>query len=326
VQDEVKEVQVSELFEDIVESADGLNGFKVTLERNYTDVITNTVSKSQALVSGFQDVIDRTRAFIDNLKLLREMGLDPFLFNQLVQAGAEAGGATAQALVEGGADTVNEVNSLQGELEAMGVELGEQTYEVTKNSGEQFVSGIIDGMDAELERLGEMAITMATGFTQTFELSFKAGMENAFKGIMDGIRSEFQILIDALNAELEALLAKIAAKEAEAAQASADAGLADRVASGESIIVEGKEVQEGSSSIGPGNIGDLPQSEQDFIREAFPELFPSSSGASANVNVYNINASNPLDAYNASKGNVEQQANFQSSNGSIQTTLTGVGN
>jgi len=77
VQDEVKEVQVKELFEDVVESADGLNGFKVTLERNYTDVITNTVSKSKALVNGFQDVIDRTRAFIDNLKLLLRVAQKP---------------------------------------------------------------------------------------------------------------------------------------------------------------------------------------------------------------------------------------------------------
>lgn len=321
VQDEVKEVEVKELFEDVVESADGLNGFKVTLERNYTDVITNTVNKSKALVNGFQDVIDRTRAFIDNLKVLREMGLDPFLFNQLVDAGAEAGGATAAALVEGGKDTVNEVNSLQGELEAMGVELGEETYQVTKNSGEQFVSGIIDGIDAELASLGEMAQTMATDFTTTFEILFKAGMESAFDGIIEGIRSEYQALIDELERELKAIQGRIARAEQQADDAARDV----RVATGESIIVEGVEVQEGSSSIGPDNIGDLPASEQAFIRDAFPELFPGGGGSSQTVNVYNVNASNPLDAYNASKGNVEQQGTFQSANGNITTTLSGVG-
>jgi prefoldin subunit 5 len=321
VQDEVKEVEVKELFEDVVKSADGLNGFKVTLERNYTDVITNTVSKSKALVNGFQDVIDRTRDFIDNLKILREMGLDPFLFNQLVDAGAEAGGATAAALVEGGKDTVNEVNSLQGELEAMGVELGEETYQVTKNSGEQFVSGIVDGIDAELASLGEMAQTMATDFTTTFEILFKAGMESAFDGIIEGIRSEYQALIDELERELQAIQDRIARAEQQADDAAQDA----RVATGESIIVEGVEVQEGSSSIGPDNIGDLPASEQAFIRDAFPELFPGGGGSSQTVNVYNVNASNPLDAYNASKGNVEQQGTFQSANGNITTTLSGVG-
>jgi len=322
VQDEVQEVQVKELFEDVVESADGLNGFKVTVERNYTDVISNTVSKSKALVNGFQDVVDRTRAFIDNLKILRELGLDPFLFNQLVEAGAEAGGATAQALVDGGAETVNEVNKLQGELEAMGVELGEETYEVTKNSGEQFVSGILDGIDSELDKLGEMAETMALGFTQTFEMLFNAGMESAFETITDTINAKFQALLDQLNAKLAEIEAQIARKQAEADSAARDV----RVATGQSIIVEGVEVQEGSSSIGPDNIGDLPASEQAFIREAFPELFPSSANASSTVNVYNITASNPLDAYNASKGNVEQQSNFQSSNGSIAVTLSGVGN
>jgi len=207
----------------------------------------------------------------------------------------------------------------------MGVELGEQTYEVTKNSGEQFVSGIIDGMDAELERLGEKAIEAANGFTEAFELSFKAGMDTAFDGIIEGIRLEFKILIDELNRELKDLLAQIAATEAEAKQAAKDAGLASRVASGESIIVDGVEVQEGSSSINAGNIGDLPSSEQAFLREAFPDMFPSTSGSGQTVNVYNVNASNPLDAYNASKGNVEQQSNFQSSNGNITVFTTGVG-
>jgi len=323
VQDEVKEVQVSELFEDIVDSADGLNGFKVTLERNYTDVITNTVSKSQALVSGFQDVIDRTRAFIDNLKLLREMGLDPFLFNQLVQAGAEAGGATAQALVEGGADTVNEVNSLQGELEAMGVELGEQTYEVTKNSGEQFVSGIIDGIDAELEDLEESAMKLAAGFSSTFATAMSDGMAQAFEIIRQEIQDMFNELLEELQRQLEELRSQIERQQGytnpvtvlSADETHASTAVFDPV-TGE--LLRSYTAPVDSDLIGDGMVN------PDYFADYQSSMGGGSQAGTTYINNI-INANNPLDAYNASKGNVEQQINYQSSNGSIQTTFSGVG-
>lgn len=198
VQDKVTEIQVTEVFEDIVKTAGSLEGFKVTLTRNFIDVVTETVSASNQLTSNFQAVIDRTAAFISNLELLREMGLDPFLFNQLVEAGAEAGGATAQALVEGGADTIAEVNRLQGVLESMGVDLGEMTYEVTKDSGEQFVSGIIDGMDSKLEDLQQTAADMAIAFSTTFADAMQQAMDTAFQSILETIKAEFQALMDEL--------------------------------------------------------------------------------------------------------------------------------
>jgi len=283
VQDKVTEVQVSEVFEDIVKSAGSLEGFRVTLTRNYTDVVTETVNKSQALVSGFQSVIDRTRAFIDNLVELRKLGLDPFLFQQLVDAGAEAGGATAKALVEGGIETVNEVNALQAELESLGVQLGEETYEVTKDSGEQFVSGIVDGLNSEIDDLAMTAADIASAFNEVFTAAMQVGLKDAFDTILEQLRAEFVALMNELKAQIATLQAQL-----ESAQAGKD------VQTGKAIMVEGVPVYEGSSSIGPGNIGELPQSEQDFIRENFPELFGNTAamnsgnnrgGTTINVNV-----------------------------------------
>jgi len=315
VQDKVTEVQVSEVFEDIVKSADGLNGFKVTLERNYTEVVTDTVNKSQALVQGFQAVIDRTRNFIDNLKELRKLGLDPFLFNQLVDAGAEAGGATAKALVEGGADTVNEVNSLQRELEAMGVELGEETYAVTKNSGERFVSGIIDGMDAELQKLEEAAVSMATGFSQAFSEALNSSLDIAFDGLLDGIRNEFE----ALMAELMDLLEKL--KEEQRALGGGTLSYDDQGMPQLNLVPN-----DPGPLPGPIIVPDAPSMPAPDYSPRPINMPGMGGGGGPMVFQTFVTANNPLDAYNASKGNVEQQANFQSSNGNIQATLTGVGN
>jgi hypothetical protein len=199
VKDKVSEVEVSEVFEDIVKTAGSLEGFRVTMTRNFTDVITETVDKSAQLTSNFQSMIDRTKLFIENLIELRKLGLDPFLFQQLVDAGMEAGGATAQALVEGGADTVNEVNALTRELEALGIQLGEETYEVTKDSGERFISGIVDGMDSKLADLEAEARKAAELFSDAFAESLADAMQDAFSSIIDEIRATFEALMEELE-------------------------------------------------------------------------------------------------------------------------------
>jgi len=168
-----KEIDVSEVIEGVVDSADGLRGFKTTITKNYTEVIEETASAADNLTSNFRGVVDRTKDFLANLKTLKELGLDPMLFNSLVEAGVEAGGATAQALVDGGSETVNEVNALQTELEELGVDIGEETYNTMKNAGEQFTSGIVDGIDTNLDALELSAETAAETFATSFEEELK---------------------------------------------------------------------------------------------------------------------------------------------------------
>jgi len=318
VQDKITEVQVSETFEDIVKTAGSLEGFRVTLTRNYTEVIEETVNKSNALVNGFQAVINRTKAFIANLKELRELGLDPFLFKQLVDAGAEAGGATAAALVEGGAATVSEVNSLQAELEALGVQMGEQTYEVTKNAGEQFVSGVVDGLNSEIDEVERVALAMANSFNQTFAVSMELGLERAFDVIISHIKDEFQQLMNELKSEIAALENELAAITGTPTSPGTTGayGIYSNVPDGNGGRTEG--------------FMPIPQEELDFLRSVgmLPDTsaMASTSSASTTVNNYVINTTNPLDSSYAAKQTVENQANFQSSNGDIRVVTSGVGN
>lgn len=178
-----KEIDVSEVVQGVVDSADGLRGFKTTLTRNYTEVIEETASAADNLTSNFQGVVDRTKTFLDNLEELKRLGLDPMLFNQLVEAGVEAGGATAQALVDGGSETVKEVNSLQTELEELGVDIGEETYETMKNAGEQFSSGIVDGIDANIEAIEIAGEDAAEAFAEAFEDRLQELLEEIMAGL-----------------------------------------------------------------------------------------------------------------------------------------------
>jgi len=179
VQDGAEEVDVTKLVKKTIEDADGLREFEVLITSAVVEPIEEVKSKSQQLVAGYRNIVERTRAFVNNMKALRQLGLDPQLFNELVEAGVDAGGATAEALLEGGADTVNEVNSLFGELNALGEELGEETAQVMYGQGEMFVDGIVEGLEAQAAQLEEQAINLAGAFTQSFEALLISGIEIA---------------------------------------------------------------------------------------------------------------------------------------------------
>jgi hypothetical protein len=162
--------------------------FRTALLYNFVEPIEKATSRADELVSGYRAVVERTREFVENLKALRALGLDPMLFNQLVEAGVEAGGETARALVEGGSDTVTEVNSLFAELDELGKELGENTAVVMYGQGENFVNGIVAGLESQAGELEISAQSIAEAFTTTFE----------------------QVLIDGINAAIDAAEAAMA--------------------------------------------------------------------------------------------------------------------
>lgn len=179
VQDTAEGVDAVQFAKRVVISGQSLKEFSTALITNFADPIEQARSKADLLVDGYRSVVERTREFVENIKALKALGLDPQLFNQLVQAGVEAGGETAQALVDGGAETVNEVNSLFGELDALGAELGENTAQVMYGQGENFVDGIVEGLDSQLGELESMANSLADSFTTTFEEVLIAGIERA---------------------------------------------------------------------------------------------------------------------------------------------------
>ena len=179
VQQETQNVDMVKVVKDTIEEASGLREFEVILTSAVIEPIEEVQSKSQQLVSGYQNIVDRTRRFVENMKALRALGLDPQLFNELVEAGVDAGGATAEALIEGGSDTVREVNSLFAELNSLGEELGEETAQVMYGQGEMFVDGIVNGLEAQAAQLEEQAIALATAFTDNFEALLISGIELA---------------------------------------------------------------------------------------------------------------------------------------------------
>ena len=165
---ETEKRTITEVTSSVARLSNSLKEFNVTVTREYEETINKVINKSDGLVNGFRDMAVKARSFAENLRRLREMGLNGDLFNQLVQAGVEAGGETAQALVEGGSDTITEINSLFAEINTLGEDLGEEVAATLYGSGIKMADGLLAGIRSQQTAMETLAETMAEAFNKKF--------------------------------------------------------------------------------------------------------------------------------------------------------------
>jgi hypothetical protein len=203
LKNETEKVTITEVSEGVIKLGSTLKEFGVTVTRTYEKTIEQTTSKSAALVEEFKTMTQKARDFAANLVKLRDMGLDPMLFSDLVQAGVEAGGETAQALVEGGSETIGEINSLFSEINKLGAELGLDVGQTMYDAGRDMTFGLLDGIRSEQQQLYDQAIVMAKTFSETFKNNLNIAIDIP-------IRAAERVLQEAENAVKKAQTADIA--------------------------------------------------------------------------------------------------------------------
>jgi hypothetical protein len=139
---------------------------------------TFDVVESGGLVDNFQKLVDKTKAFAKNLIQLKKLGLNKQLFAQLVQAGADAGGATAEAIVAGGSDTISALNSLYNELALSAGDIAANATDTLYEVGQQVVSnGFIEGLLSQESDLQKAAQTLADAFASTFTTQLQLAVD-----------------------------------------------------------------------------------------------------------------------------------------------------
>jgi hypothetical protein len=139
---------------------------------------TFDVVESGGLVDNFQKLVDKTKAFAKNLVALKKLGLNKQLFAQLVQAGADAGGATAEAIVAGGSDTISALNGLYNELALSAGDIAANATDTLYEVGQQVVSnGFIEGLLSQESDLQKAAQTLADAFASTFTTQLQLAVD-----------------------------------------------------------------------------------------------------------------------------------------------------
>ena len=148
----------------------------VSTVRDYVN-ISDLGATSAEIAGGFKSIIDKTVAFGKNLLSLKKAGLDKNLFAQILGAGLEAGGQTAQAIVEGGDSAITELNGLFKELNMAAEGIAMASTDIMYSVGEEIISnGFIAGLMAQDSALVKAAQVLADAFTSTFTTGLSVGM------------------------------------------------------------------------------------------------------------------------------------------------------
>jgi hypothetical protein len=148
----------------------------VSTVRDYVN-ISDLGATSAEITGGFRSIIDKTVAFGKNLLELKKAGLDSNLFAQILGAGLEAGGQTAQAIVDGGDSAVTELNGLFKELNLAAESIAMASTDFMYSVGEEIISnGFIAGLMDQDSALVKAAQALADAFTSTFTTGLSVGM------------------------------------------------------------------------------------------------------------------------------------------------------
>ena len=156
---------------------------KIDIAKNLVSTVRDYVSisdlgaTSAEITSGFRSIIDKTVDFGKNLLALKKAGLDRNLFAQILGAGLEAGGQTAQAIVDGGDSAITELNGLFRELNNAAEGIASASTDIMYSVGEEIISnGFIAGLMDQDSALVKAAQALADAFTSTFTTGLSVGM------------------------------------------------------------------------------------------------------------------------------------------------------
>jgi hypothetical protein len=97
------------------------------------------------------------------------MGLSSNAIQQIVQAGAIEGGQTASALLAGGPEAINEVNSLYAQLGSTAETFAETAGQVIYGAGVDVSNGLIAGLLSQDAALRQAATTLGNSFSNYFK-------------------------------------------------------------------------------------------------------------------------------------------------------------
>lgn len=127
------------------------------------------------ITSNLQTRLDQIRKFQENLRKLLALGLSNDAYKQLVDAGVEAGGAYAEALIEGGVGAIADVNDLTDQINAVAASLGKEASDRLYKAGVQTAQGIVDGLEARSDWLEAWAKWLGKSIAYAVEKALNGG-------------------------------------------------------------------------------------------------------------------------------------------------------
>ncbi|QPB09928.1 tape measure protein [Streptomyces phage Sitrop] len=131
--------------------------------------VTNMEGGFTGIVTSLKMQVEQAKHFADVLKKLKSLGLNQEMFDQLAQAGPEAGMAAAEALANAGKAGVNQVNELEKQLAAAAGKVGKTASEVMYDNGIHMAEGLVKGLEKQANAIENQMIKIADSMVKAIK-------------------------------------------------------------------------------------------------------------------------------------------------------------
>ena len=253
-----------------------VNGLTIETKRTF-----ETTKAGNSVADNFKAMIEKARNFVSVLKTLKQQGLNADLFKQIVDAGVEAGTATAEGILAGGPQSITEINNLFGELQTISEDAAETTAVVMYNNGQEVAGGFLNGLVSQDEALKTLAQGMADSFATSFELSLMVAIEAAINAAKAAAEAANTALMAQLQAQIASAIAAVNAQYASALAA---------LNAGSQIPTGGAAAQDTMSGVQTFRLGDIKLGDFGTANSALAQKLIASPQATAWNTSITVNA------------------------------------
>ncbi|MCX5236239.1 hypothetical protein OG824_13620 [Streptomyces prunicolor] len=104
---------------------------------------------------------DQAKHFADVLAKLKKLGLNSEMFDQLAQAGPEAGMEAAEAILSAGQAGVDQVNELEKQIASAADKVGATASQVMYDNGIHMAEGLVAGLESQASKIEKQMLSIA---------------------------------------------------------------------------------------------------------------------------------------------------------------------
>ncbi|MGW5130885.1 phage tail protein [Streptomyces sp. NPDC004135] len=131
--------------------------------------VTNMEGGFTGIIEQLTQARDQARHFADVLGKLKKLGLNSEIFDQLAQAGPEAGMAAAEAILSAGQAGVDQVNELEKQLQDAAGKVGKTASQVMYDNGIRMAEGLVKGLESQASAIEKQMLKIADSMVKSIK-------------------------------------------------------------------------------------------------------------------------------------------------------------
>ncbi|TDM12653.1 hypothetical protein [Macrococcus bovicus] len=137
------------------------------------------------------------KSYYANIERLKKMGINKSTLKDILDAGIETGGLLAKGLVKGGKSAVNQINSLQAQINSVSSKMGSKNATHFYQAGVDAARGVVNGLKSQDKQLKVVATKIADVISSTIKK--RLGIHSPSRVMMDLMGYVGSGLVNGLN-------------------------------------------------------------------------------------------------------------------------------